>query len=128
MIDDVYRAVESALRSADEPVTCVDLMEQTAVRQAAVEEFGSDIQQATNKMSDVLGFLWRRGVINRHPAPRGGSSKARYAYSWPTQPKSIPAPISRPSQAGDKEKMTIRELDGKVVVELANVVITIKTR
>ena len=74
---DIYRVVEKFLRQSGQPMTCVDLMDNYEVEQEALHEFGEDKRQATNKLSDVLGFMWRRGLLNRYPY--SGDQMARYA-------------------------------------------------
>lgn len=99
---DIYNVLEQVLRKAVEPLTCVALMEISSVREAALAEFGGDVQHATNKLSDTLGFMWRRDVIDRYPAPRGSGVKARYAYAWPkdvAKPELSPLPSSTSKKA-----------------------------
>lgn len=79
----IYQVLERHLREADGPLTCVDLMDRNDVRAEALKEFGGkerDVRQATNKLSDALGFMWRRGLLTRFPAPKGSHSLARFSY------------------------------------------------
>lgn len=58
-------------------------MEIDEIRSEAVSEFGGpegNVRQATNKVSDVLGFMWRRNLVVRYPAPKTETSFARYVY------------------------------------------------
>lgn len=64
---DIYRILEKHLRYADEPMTCVDLMDIFEIEQEALKEFGEDKRHATNKLSDTLGFMWRRGSADPLP-------------------------------------------------------------
>lgn len=125
--NEVYQALEQVLRNEEEPLTCVALMERTVVRNAAVQEFGGDVQLATNKLSDVLGFMWRRGVIERYPAPRGGPTKARFAYAWPKKPKPQKAPIAAPLPS-KKPRFEIVESDDAVTLEFEQFTITVRKR
>ena len=80
----IYGLIEKHLKVNKQPVTCNALMDIDEIRLEALNEFGEanqDLQLATNKMSDVLGFMWRRGVLTRFPAPRYGTSFARYSYT-----------------------------------------------
>lgn len=75
---EIYQVLERALKNSANPVTCVDLMDTPEVREAAVAEYGKDIRTATNKVSDALGFMWRRNLLIRYPAPAGPSTLARW--------------------------------------------------
>lgn len=118
----VYQLIEKHLQHSAEPLTCVELMEFPDLRQAALEEYGSDIQLATNRVSDALGFMWRRDLLSRY-SNADVTSKARFAYKWSERTTS--SPISSPS--GKKPEMKITEKEGKVVIELKNITITIAT-
>ena len=76
----IYVVVEEALKSNEEPMTCAMLMDRNDVRVAACERFGSDVREATNRLSDLLSFMWRRGLLHRYTAPFNQGSLARYAY------------------------------------------------
>lgn len=116
----VYQLIEKHLQDSAEPLTCVELMEFPDLRQAAFEEYGNDIQLATNKVSDALGFMWRRDLLDRY-RNADVTSKARFAYKWSERKPS--SPISSPSSK--KPEMKITEKDGKVIIELNNITITI---
>ena len=125
-LSDIYSVVEHALRNAGEPVTCVALMERQDVREAALSEFGDDVQVATNKLSDTLGFMWRRGLLDRFPAPRGNSTKARYAYMLKKEEPRKLSPL--PSPASKKPTFTITESDADVTIEFDNVTLVVRRR
>ena len=90
------------------------------IRLEALNKFGGanqDLQLATNKMSDVLGFMRRRGVLIRFPAPRDGTSFTRYSYTWADKPEPDARPIpSPPSPRVGKTKLEI-EL-GELVINI----------
>lgn len=118
---EIYRLVEKYLKKSEEPQTCVDLMDNAEVEKAALEEFGGDKRHATNKLSDTLGFMWRRGILTRYPAGGESGQMARFAYTWSykgedaqTVSKSIPAPtVVRP-----KTGVIVKETpDGGVSIE-----------
>ena len=48
-------------------MTAPELMDTAEVRKVAISRFGGDIQTTINKLSDTLGFMWRRGVVVRYP-------------------------------------------------------------
>lgn len=61
----IYTILEKYLREADRPLTCVDLMEVDEIRREANKEFGKE--EATNRLSDALGFMWRRELLTQLP-------------------------------------------------------------
>lgn len=122
--NEVYQSIEEALRESDTPMTCVSLMDNPKVRDSVLAEFGPDVQLATNKLSDMLGFMWRRGVINRYPAPRGGSTKARFAYGWPAQ-RAVKPPQSLPPSS-KKPVFKITEGEREVVINFEHVTIIVR--
>lgn len=79
----IYELVEKHLKLNPKPMTCADLMEIDEVRTEALNEFGGvdrNMRLATNKLSDVLGFMWRRCLVTRFPSVSKG--KSRFAYQW----------------------------------------------
>lgn len=60
---EIYRALETRLREAQKPITCVDLMDDPDFRATAIAEYGKDIRVTTNKVSDALGLMWRRNLL-----------------------------------------------------------------
>lgn len=96
---EIYQLVEERLRESDRPLTCVELMDTLEIRKEAVSEFGGpdeDVRLATNKLSDVLGFMWRRGLLIRYPAPADSRSMARYSYEWDKKLEKVTEPLSPP--------------------------------
>lgn len=112
---DIYRVVEKYLRQSDRPLTCVDLMDHSEVEQEAFSEFGGDKQHAANKLSDTLGFMWRRGLLNRYPY--SGDQMARYAYAWIETAKDTPPaePVTTPRKA--KTGVTVQEREDGIMIE-----------
>lgn len=128
----IYQLIEQRLREATSPMTCSDLMETyDDLREEAIEEFGGktrDSRVAANKLSDLLGFMWRRGVLTRYPAPRTSTSFARYAYSIATQPEKEPSVIPPPVKLKSKSLVGIVEHDDCVEIEFDKFVIFVKTK
>jgi hypothetical protein len=69
----LYEALEALLKSADKPLTCIDLFDQQHIKELA---------HASTRVSDYLGHLWRRGKVTRTPAARSDNDNSRWAYSW----------------------------------------------
>lgn len=117
----IYRTLEELLRKAKAPVTCVDLFDNPEVKQYAPN---------ANKVSDYLGHMWRRGLLQRYTAPQTSTSLARYAYLWrqedSSQKRGQVIPIPMPSHV--RHRMDIREVDGELVVEFAEFSLHIRPR
>lgn len=131
-MNEIYQVVEKVLKKASEPMTCTALMDEADVRKAATHEFGADLQVATNKLSDVLGFMWRRDVLRRHPAPPDSKARARYAYSWnKAVAKATEAPATPPlppATKGKKPVFTITESTDAVTIEFEHVTLIVKRK
>jgi hypothetical protein len=69
----IYHVLELLLKDTDQPLTCVDLYDKPDVRKFA---------DTANRVSDYLGHMWRRGFLDRVPAPKTANSQARWAYIW----------------------------------------------
>ena len=85
--------------------------------------------RATNKPSDTLGFMWRRGLLTRFPAPKESNSFARFSYIWDQQENSRPVqdtPIAR--AAVGKIGFTIAEIDDGVLLEFQKFTVMIKSK
>lgn len=128
----IYQLVEAHLKTLKAPITCVDLMDNQEIRNEALEEFGGkerDVRVATNKLSDTLGFMWRRGLLTRYPAPRSELSLARYAYSWAADTKDAPArPISPPVRSTGKSALRITEHEEGIELEFDKFIIYVRPK
>ncbi len=83
--DPLYSVVTQALKESTELQTCAMLMDKFEVRKAACARYGEDVKTTTFKLSDLFGFVWRRGLLDRYPAPSQSTrSLARFAYSLKT--------------------------------------------
>jgi hypothetical protein len=130
--DEIYPIIENALTGATSPVTCADLMDRPEVRAAAMRRFGNDIQIATNKLSDLLGFMWRKGVVDRFSAS-SSRTMARYAYllrqvdlsKQDAEPKPIPSPVVSGSTIAD---LTITESNGEITLDFKQFVVKIRPK
>jgi hypothetical protein len=123
----LYTIVERALTEAEAPMTCADLMEIPEVRDAARKRFGSDVQLATNKLSDMLGFMWRRQVLDRYTAPPS-RSLARYAYKIAKPQVVSEAPLPSPVPLTTKQGFTISEQNGDVLIHFSSFTIRVTPR
>lgn len=110
-------------------MTCVELMDIPDVRAEALSDFGPDQQVAINKLSDTLGFMWRKGLLTRYPAPPDTATLARYAYQWLGDAKSKPAP-SPVVYATPKKKPSflVREYDDGIMIEFDSFTVMVKQK
>lgn len=128
--DEIYNVLEAALNDSDRPLTAPELMENPEVRSVAMDRFGHDVQTTTNKVSDTLGFMWRRGVLTRFMAPESPHYRARYCYAvtQATQEKLQEVPQPPSPSFSTKQRINIIEKDDKVVIELDNVTIIVRSK
>jgi hypothetical protein len=114
----IYSVLERHLKAASQPLTCVDLFAKNDVKKFAT---------SANKVSDYLGHMWRRGLLDRFYAPKESTSMARYGYLWKEQPtQAEPEPVVQQSPAR-RSKVDITEKDGAVEIRMEKVVITIRS-
>lgn len=69
----IYTLLEDRLRRTKDPLTSVDLYGDPEIRRN-VED--------SDRLSDYLGHMWRRGLLQRWYAPKTADNRARYAYTW----------------------------------------------
>lgn len=101
------------------------MMENPSVREAALNRWGSDVQVATNKLSDTLGYMWRRGIVDRFSAPPS-RSMARFAYTLKNATETPPMIKYGPAvKLDEKQTLSIQEKDGEVILEFQNFTIRV---
>ena len=84
---EIYQILEELLQKAgDNPQTCVDLYDDPRVKLLATNP---------NRVSDYLGHMWRRGLVQRWYASKELSQRSRYAYTWIEQTVAPPEPVAR---------------------------------
>ena len=104
-------------------------MERPEIREAAIARWGKDIQYATEKLSDTLGFMWRRQVIDRFSAPPNPRNKARFAYAKKDRPvQAEPVKFEPKVHTKNKGTLEIVERDGEVVLNFEQFTIVIKPK
>lgn len=139
----VYHVLESLLRKAGKPLTCVDLHDNPDVRK---------FSDSVSRTSDYLGHMYRRGVIARAPAPKSLNSQARFAYFLKDKKSAKPedTPMThaevinavvkatdsvqaevRPAASRSllsKPNIEVTDNGGTVVIDLPQLTITIRTK
>ena len=126
--DSIYQTVEKLLAKATKPMTCADLMDIPEMRDAAMKRFKADQQIATNKLSDTLGFMWRKGVIARYPAPSESSSMARFAYGVKEKKEAEVKPLPPPARLSAKPVFHIEESADSVTFDFEHFTLIVKKK
>lgn len=116
----IYQVLEENLRKSDKPLTCNDLWDMDG-RIRELEKDGGP-----NKVSDYLGFMWRKGLLIKFSAPKTSKSFARFAYQWKNEderqitykPPELPEPVH--------SNLKITEVRDGVRVELNGFSVTIQ--
>ena len=122
---EIYRVLEEAIRASATPMTCVDLLEIASIRKVAVADYGTDMRVTTDKVSDALGLMWRRGYLKRFPAPQTSKTLARWTYLWDDKVSRPAAPVSFPA---GKTGIVISEKDGGVLIEFDKFTVFVKQK
>lgn len=123
----VYAVLEKLIKQAKEPVTCVDLFDHQEVKKYA---------DSTSRVSDFVGHMWRRGLLQRWTAPRTLDSKARFAYTWKENeatPTAAPldSPVERITMVRSnyaKPNVTITEEESSIVLDFEQFTITVQRK
>ena len=127
----IYAILEKLLRATKEPVTCVDLFDNADVREYAPN---------ANRVSDYVGHMWRRGLLQRWTAPRNLNQRALYAYTWKEagpatekvaepRKKVTAMPDMKVLQTpGVKPQVLITEENDRIVLDFADFTLTIKSK
>ncbi len=125
----IYAILEKLLRATNEnkPLTYTDLFDDPEVKKYA---------DSPNRVSDYIGHMWRRGLLQRWTAPRNLNNKARYAYTWKdkTTVEPVPDKVSRMPDLKvlksplTKPNVTIIEDENEIVLDFAEFTITVRSK
>lgn len=128
----IYAVLEQLLRATKEPLTCTDLFDNPSVKKHA---------DSPNRVSDYVGHMWRRGLLQRWTAPRDLTSKARFAYTWKDQTGSLEKigekPRAKIASMPDlqvlqsqltKPNVLITEEDNRIVLDFEQFTLTIQSK
>lgn len=122
--NDLFPAIERALQTATEPLDCNQLFDMEEIRAVA---------PSTNRVSDYLGVLFRRGIVSRVAAPRDSKNKARWKYIWKGKPlpewrAKVPIVDYKPKAILDRPSMYISEDGDNINIELPELIIQIRKK
>lgn len=116
----LFPALEAALKAASEPLDCHALFDLPTVREHAA---------SANRVSDYLGNMWRKGQVERLPAPKSDNARARWMYQWKGyKGPAMHGDMYTPSILADRPSMLITEEGRDVVIETPYMIITIRQK
>lgn len=119
----IYQILERVIRaSGDKALTSTELYDIPEIRNNVVDN---------EDLSDRLGFMWRRGLLQRWYAPKTNASRSRYAYSWKQQDiKPIPVESMHNITTinGGKTSVKISEDERGVVIEFEKFCIIVEPK
>lgn len=113
---EIYKVLEQHLRAAKEPQTCVALWEHTDVREHA---------KSADKVSDFLGLMWRRSLIQRWSTPKNSMDRSRFAYTWIDDPTYDKPQLVAGTVPKGRMDVNVAELEDTVVLKFDKFTITI---
>jgi hypothetical protein len=109
---EIYKILEKHIRESTEPLTCVALHNFADVAEHA---------RSAEKVSDFLGLMWRRGLLQRWQAPVTSTDRSRYAYSWKDNPSGdkpqLVHAVSLVNTTRRKSNVTITEEADRIVLD-----------
>ena len=117
----LFEAIEAVLRDSPGPMDCHQLFTMSSVKQFA---------KTTNRVSDYLGGLWRKGLVTRQRADPESDTKARWVYAWKGNkgPKMLDAIEYTPKVIADRPSVLITEQGNVITLEFPNLVISIRQK
>lgn len=122
---EIYTVLEEVMGKIDKPLIVRELLDIPEIYTAVVNRWGKDTQNSFNKFSDMLGFMYRRGLVDRYAA-HSANSMARYAYQWRVVDTPMPKIVR--SSLPNGHALTITEKDGEVILDFSQFTICIKPK
>ena len=108
----IYKVLEQHIKGSTEPMTCVTLYNFADVAGHA---------RSPEKVSDFLGLMWRRGLLQRWNAPATSTDRSRFAYSWKDNPQGdkpqLVHAMSLVNTTRRKANVTITEEEDRLVLD-----------
>ena len=123
--DAIYQVLYAAMEAANKPLSCVELLDIPDVGATARARWGGD---ARDRVSDTLGFMWRRQTLDKFPTDMVGRG-ARWKYALRNKFPSDPAlnPVGK-LVAVNKQKIKISQQEDEVIIEFEHFVLTVKPK
>ena len=113
---EIYQVIERHLRESKDPLTCVALWEHADVREHA---------PSADKVSDFLGLMWRRNLLQRWNTPKNSMDRSRYAYSWIIDPDGDKPQLVAETVPRGRMDVNVTELEDTVVLKFDKFTVTI---
>jgi hypothetical protein len=123
----IYKIIEEKLKTSESPLTCSDLWDFVEVKKNA---------KSAEKVSDFLGLMWRRGLIQRWSVPLNSTSKSRFGYTWAntdsTKIEALPSPseqrLSVVKNTYKKSNVTVTEDGNRLILDFDHFTMTIQSK
>lgn len=113
-------ALETVLQAATESLDCAQLFDMPEIKTHAA---------SVTRVSDYLGNLWRRGLVERLPAAKNSDGRTRWMYQWrKNRTPSAESIVYAPRVITDRSSMLITEEGDVMTIEMANLVIAIRQK
>ena len=118
----IYGIIETHLRESADPLTCTKLYDFADVKANAV---------SVDKVSDFLGLMWRRGLIQRWNVPASSTDRSRYAYSWITEKDATAQKITKLESVKAEyrsDNITVTEDNGRIIIDFPKFTVTVQSK
>lgn len=123
---EIYKILERHLKESKEPLSSSELWGFDDVRANA---------RSAEKVSDYLGLMWRRGMLQRWNTPKTSMSRSLYAYSFKDPedahthtPVVELKPLSAVPQTYKKSSVVITEEENRIVLDFDKFTMTIQAK
>ena len=116
----LFPAIEKALRVSPEPLSCAQLYALPEVKKHA---------QGIAKVSDYLGNLWRKNLVVRLAARNEDVSRSRWCYQWKDPKVQVAESVEYlPRVIADRPSVLVTELGNVLTLELPNLMVQIRQK
>lgn len=116
----LFPALEKILQAATTPLDCNQLYDMPAIKTHAA---------SVSRVSDYLGGLWRKGLVERLPAAKYSDGRSRWLYRW--RVGRTPSPdgiVYAPRVLADRPTMLVTDEGSVLTIELPNLLISIRQK
>lgn len=116
----LFPALEKTLQAATTALDCNQLYDLPEIKTHAT---------SVSRVSDYLGNLWRKGLVERLPAPKYSDGRSRWLYRW--RIGRTPSPdgiVYTPRVLADRPTMQVTEEGAVLTIELPNLLISIRQK
>jgi hypothetical protein len=115
----LYQLLEKILFEANEPLDAQQIYDIPEVRMVAA---------STNRVSDYLGNIWRKGLVSRIPSGSGGRGP-RWKYQWKNKVRHSDSAIEyAPKLLVNRPTVVITEEGLTMQIEMPELTIIIKQK